>query len=217
MIELHIFTNCTPIIENKITIVATYTSFCNTFKCTPIPTIWVDPNPNRAAYSNYLKYLKENFPLSTIHKTNSLSFGYTRMIDETNSEFIFALEHDWVFNDNIKDDLSYITTLVKDNHICHLKFNQHTNDETYLPDNYGDYLAYEWHEEFCLTKSASNNPHILHVPTYRETARKYIKHAVGSMGVEHNLRNIDDCKFAIYGSKSLGPTITHIDGRHIGL
>ena len=207
--ELHIFTNCTDIILTKRTIVETYDSFKETFG-ELTPTIWLDPNPNKQCFEYYLSYLKNAFPNSTINVTTSLSNGYIKMIQTTNSDYLFVLEHDWVFlKENIKHTLDEICQQMQLHFVSHMRFNRHHNSEGFeMPD----YDAKPYNDFFCVCESASNNPHVINVSEYRKTAFKYLREDIGSLGVEHNLRKVD-CKFMIYGDINTPATIIHSDGR----
>ena len=212
-IELHIFTNCTHYIDNDKTIVDTYSSFNETFGELNL-TIWLDLNPNKSMLNTYFRYLKNTFPDAIVNITNSLSDGYIRMINSTTADYIFALEHDWVFNkENIKHSLNDICNEMNIHNISHVRFNKNHN---WISEGkaWPDMNAHEYNDMFCKTNSASNNPHIINVNEYKNTALKYIKLEKGPWGIEDNLRNKDDCNFMVYGDKTTPATLTHIDASH---
>lgn len=203
--ELHIFTNCTDVIRETNYIVQSYNSFCNTFDKI-IPTIWLDSNPNTKESEWYKNFLHVSFPNSQINDVTSLSDGYIKMIDNSQSDFIFVLEHDWKFlKENINHSLSDLCDIIETNNISHLRFQRLHNASLMngvdIIDN---------NPMFQTVKMAYNNPHIVYVPEYRKTARKYICIDAGSMGIEDRLSHRDDCKFAVYGTL---PMVEHLDGR----
>jgi hypothetical protein len=130
----------------------------------------------------------------------------------TNSDYVFVLEHDWVFvKENIKHTLNEICDQMKLHSVSHMRFNRRGNFEGFrMPE----FNAIPYNDFFCSCASASNNPHIVNVSEYRKTALKYLKEDVGSFGIEQNLKNITDCKFMIYGNINTPATIVHIDGRN---
>jgi len=205
--ELHIFTNCTNVIRETNYIVQSYESFCSSFG-EIIPTIWLDPNPNTKESEWYKNFLQDSFPNSQINDVSSLSDGYIQMVDNSKSDFIFVLEHDWKFlKENINHSLSDLCDIIKTNNISHLRLQRLHNaslmDGVDIIDN---------NPLFQTVKMAYNNPHIVYVPEYRKTARKYICVDAGSMGIEDRLSHRDDCKFAVYG---ILPMVEHLDGRDI--
>ena len=203
-IELHIFTNCTDNIKECQTITETYNSFVDAFgKITP--TIWLDPNPNRKDSDWYKTFLNKSFPDSQINLTTCLSDGYIRMIDNTKSNFIFALEHDWkFFKYNIYHTLDELCHIIKNNNISHLRLQRLHSSYTF------DGIDIIGNPLIKTVAMAFNNPHILNVDEYRRTARKYIKVTALSYGIEENLINKDDCIFAVYGDS---PVVEHLNGR----
>lgn len=207
--ELHIFTNCTDVIRETNYVVESYNSFCDSFGKI-VPTIWLDTNPNTAESEWYKNFLQKSFPDSQINVTSSLSDGYIQMIDNTDSDFIFVLEHDWKFlKENIKHSLSMCCDLMVENSISHLRFQRLHNASLMNGVDGIETVAND--PMFQSVKMAYNNPHIVHVPEYRKTARKYISVEPGSVGIEDRLSHRADCKFAVYGPL---PMIEHLDGRN---
>lgn len=207
-IELHIFTNSTvnaPSIEH---IVKTYKSFVDTFSLKLEPTIWCDPNPNIRKSDAYMKKLKGFF--DTVHLTSSLSDGYIRAIESSKSEFMFMLEHDWIF-DNIDHGLDEILSVMKVDQIVHLRFNQRDNI-VYKSDKYLQEVDAKIFK-YCLTPSVSNNPHIINTNLYREKALTHLKRVDGSYGIEEVLGEVENIEGSIYGGLNHPRTIIHTDGR----
>jgi hypothetical protein len=208
-IELHIFTNSTVNSPSTDTILETYNSFLNTFGELNNVTVWCDPNPNIKKSKKYISELKKIF--SSVRKTKSLSDGYITSIFESNSEYLFMLEHDWKFNDNILHTLDQIMYYMEKENIWHLRFNKRRteikNTDWYLRQC-GDKDFY-----YCLTPSLSNNPHIIHRQTYVEKALPYLEKDQGSFGIEETLNLKRDLTGAIYGHLYYENTITHLDGK----
>lgn len=212
MIELHIFTNCTDNILKKRTILETYNSFKQTFG-ELTPTIWLDPNPNLNDFEYYYNHLKNIFPKSIINVTSSLSDGYIKMIEITNSDYLFVLEHDWIFiKENIKHTLDEICVNMTTHMVSHMRFNKRHNFEK-DGDEWICMNPIKYSEVFSKCNGASNNPHIINVVEYKKTALKYLIRDIGSLGIEHNLRNKEDCNFMVYGNMNGLRTIYHLDGR----
>lgn len=219
--DLNIFTNCTLHIDSYKTILETYNSFCNTFEQKPA-TLWVDPNPlnDRNSFKDYIKYINKTIPNNIeIRKTTSLSDGYIQAINNSNSDFCFMLEHDWVFSKkNIKYTLPQIFLEMVESKIHHLRFNLRNNWEIYKSGS--DIGLWDVKEEvegkhisYCTTPSASNNPHILNNSLYKKDLLKYLKKEQGGRGIEQNLINVSNSKFAILGDKTTPYTIKHLDGQ----
>ena len=211
MIELKVFTNCTHHIKNHQTIHDTIKSFENTFGQYPMQ-IFVDRNPNLKDSDDYIHALKERY--SDVQISDSLSDGYIKAINQSKSEFLFMLEHDWSFiKERIHHKLEEICDIMKRDSLHHLRFNRFDNN--YKKKFYGTktYLEPIFKcEEYIKVRAAANNPHLIYSNIYKRDLMKYIKKDKSSFGIEQNLENSQG-NFAIYGSINHQHTITHTDGR----
>ena len=208
-ISLHIFTNCTEKypLDN---LLRTYNSFCDAFGKME-PTIWIDPNPNNLIYKTYLKDLTKHFKI--LHTTTSLSDGYIQAIKYYKTDYLFMLEHDWIFRkENIKHSLYKIMDAMQSNGIYHLRFNKRVNEKTGW-----DFKISECGDDnfkFCKTNNVSNNPHILHRKTGLEWIKKeWIKIMPGSKGIEERHLKNSETWGAIYGGLNYPQTIQHLNTR----
>jgi len=123
-IELNIFTNSTSYAPSLDLIQSTYESFTNQFGFITPVKIWYNPFPNVKDSKIYKKNLESMF--DNVTETSSLSDGYIRSIQESNSEFLFMLEHDWDFLD-IESSLEDICKQMNEYALVHLRFNKRSN------------------------------------------------------------------------------------------
>jgi hypothetical protein len=129
-----------------------------------------------------------------------LAYNYIKAIESTDSEFMFMLEHDWLFLDTIKHDLKEICDMMG----CfpHLRFNKRANKPA------------KWDKvmmdggQVCVTNNISNNPHIIQKSKYLQWM-KYIKPQSGSGGIEQEL-NKQGLAGLVYGGYNHPATIKHI-------
>lgn len=206
-IDLHIFTNSTINAPSTDTIITTYNSFCNAFKTDIKPTIWCDVHPVTNVAKQYIKELIKVFGNCT--PTKSLSDGYVKAIKQSKSDFLFMLEHDWIFLPTIKNSLEQIIDVMQSEDIMHLRFNKRKNKvihtDKWLKEKKSELFYY------CETPSVSNNPHIINKQKYIEKAFPLISIKKGSLGLEHKLN--DRLIGTIYGPLDYSPTVAHLDGR----
>lgn len=212
-IELSIFTNCVKSAPKTKIISETFQSFTRTFGSYPT-TVYLDPRPNGAAFAEYYNNLKAMFGRSPI-VTAGLSDGYIRSIRESKADYLFQLEHDWVF-DKITHSLSEILESMKAARIYHFRFSKHSN--TLVPS------LTKWQTimiekessgvKYCETDNLSNNPHIIDRKFYLENLIDKIAILPGSRGIEGNLtkKGLIGCQ---YGGLDYPPTIRHLQGRKI--
>ena len=208
-IELNIFTNSTLSAPRTDIIERTYKSFIDTFGAEYPVTVYCDPHPNYKQEKYYLEALEKLFPV--VHKTDSLSDGYIKAVNNTDAEFCVMLEHDWQFNKSlIKHSLESICYVMKKFDLYHLRFNKRQNvisgwDIGLTEKNYSEFT-------WCETSVLSNNPHIIDVKTYREKCLPLIEVKPGSKGIEENLTH---CRLtgAIYGPVGYSACVRHQDGR----
>ena len=210
-VELHIFTNSTRHAPKTDLIDATYASFVETFGAPTMTTVWHDPKPNKRASNEYHKNLKKNFP--EVYITSSLSDGYTRALTESKADYLFMLEHDWVFDTALIDHgLKHICDAMKTEGLVHFRFNRTRNSEglgdQWLIEKTVNGLAY------CLTPYLSNNPHIIQREKYADEILPHImvsKHGK-KYGIEEEVSKVEHLHGAVYGPKDYPPTIGHLDG-----
>lgn len=212
-IELNIFTNCTASAPDTAIIKQTYESFVKTFNFNGFINIWMDKNPYQEKANNYYKNLDAEFSgkKSMVRLSNSLSDGYIQSIKESTSDYLFQLEHDWIFNNNITHNLEHITEFMSAIGCYHFRFNKRSNviagwdkrmDES-------EFMGIK----YCSCNNMSNNPHILNRKKYLADFMNIIKVVPGSKGIEEELNkhNLTTC---IYGEAGYPATVTHTDGKH---
>lgn len=210
-IELNIFTNSIPTAPSTAIIGKTFQSFIDTFGGIPAK-IYFDPHPNISAAAHYRENLWKQFGIKPI-TTSSLSDGYIRSIKESKADYLFQLEHDWIFQ-NINHTLPQILEAMAAADIYHFRFSKHTN--TLVPK------LMKWQTimvekesrgiKYCETDNLSNNPHIIDRKYYLENLLSRIAVLPGSSGIEGNLtkKGLIGCQ---YGPLDYPATIKHLQGR----
>lgn len=208
LIELHIFTNSTKSAPSTKLIENTFASFCKTFKNKLTSTIWCDIHPNVDRSTEYVTNLRKIF--GTVNETISLSDGYTRAVKESSSKFLFMLEHDWIFNNNILHDLNTILDVMLEDDLLHLRFNKRINVGKKF--DRGIMEVNNQKMSYCITPGVSNNPHIIQREKYKKLALPLINVREKSFGIEKELSS-SELTGAIYGPINYPNTITHVDGK----
>ena len=208
-IALNIFTNSTLSSPRTDIIERTYQSFIDTFGADYPVTVYCDPHPNYKQGKYYLEALEKLFPV--VIKTDSLSDGYIKAVNNTDADFCFMLEHDWQFNKPlIKHSLEEICKTMASHGLYHIRFNKRQNVisgwDIGLKEIIAPGLIY------CETSVLSNNPHIIQVKPYREKCLPLIEVKPGSKGIEENLTHCG-LTGAIYGGINHPATVKHQDGR----
>ena len=208
-IALNLFTNSTLSAPRTDIIERTYKSFIDTFGADYPVTVYCDPHPNYKQGKYYIEALEKLFPV--VIKTDSLSDGYIKAVNNTDADFCFMLEHDWQFNKSlIKHSLEEITAVMSVGNIYHFRFNKRSNIivgwDIGLKEIIAPGLIY------CETSCLSNNPHIIDVKKYREKCLPLIQVKPGSKGIEENLTHVG-LTGAIYGGLEYPQTVIHQDGR----
>lgn len=206
-IELNIFTNCHKSSPDIGIVKNTYDSFVKTFSEIPV-TVYMDIHPYVDNAAQYCKNLKEIFP--KIVSTTSLSDGYVKSIRNSDSDYLFQLENDWKFNDNINHSLEQITAFMSNIGCYHFRFNKRENIkagwDTRLDES--EFMGII----FCSSNNISNNPHIIHREKYLNDFLDIIKVVPGSKGIEENLNKFG-LSTCIYGGIGYPNTIVHTNGR----
>lgn len=180
---------------------------------------------------NLLKHAK-------IIKTQGLCDGYKKAIELCKTPYLFFLEHDWVFLDNITHSLQdFVDIMNKNKEINCILLNKMKN----LPKHHQKfYKSKQYDIPLLLTNRQSNNPNILRIEHAKKIRYPLIKNTGCSlhMGIEHyyyinNMKipnycggiECELCKFCdenesnieimgtyIYGNYGYGPTLVHSDG-----
>ena len=198
---VNIFTNSTKFSPSTRFIEQTYASFVETFGEYPV-TVWCDPHPNIAESSKYIKNLKSLF--KDVRVTESLSDGYIKAVKTSTCEYMFMLEHDWVFVQPL-DSIEEITKMMDEHGITHLRFNKRRNEATSCDKKLTK------GEGFCWTTCVSNNPHIIHRQRWLDEVLPHVAVVKGTGGLEQRLQS-KGVHAAIYGPMFFEKTIHHLDG-----
>ncbi|WP_127077434.1 hypothetical protein [Rhodomicrobium lacus] len=215
-ITLNVFSNCSEVDVRKIPLQETVESFVACFGRDAVARTryFVDPFPFKRSYDALCRRISEfHKPLGPfeIHYTYGLAFGYRKSIVLSETDYAFQLEHDWRFNAPlIQHSIEDLLAAMRTGGIDHLRFNLRAN----TVDRYDVELeeANFASVPMLRTPMRSNNPHLIHVPTYREKWLHLIDPARGkSRGVEENLWRVPNS--AIYGPLNHPATIEHNDGR----
>ena len=212
-VDLNIFTNCTKNFSNNASLITnTFNSFVDTFSLDLINNIrvFVDPQPKDCNLNNYIEQIKKNIPYDEIIITNGLADGYIKSINICESDYLFQLEHDWIFTKNIKHSLNDIMSLIVGIDSEHFRFNKRSNvvhGEDVLVERSYDGMKY------CKTPIRSNNPHIINRKSYIDKWNAHINLnniLNGSNGIENNLKNTGGF---VYGPMHMSQSIIHTDGK----
>ena len=208
-IALNIFTNSTLSAPRTDIIRRTYDSFCGTFGNEYPVTVYCDSHPNFKAFKYYFEALQKLFPV--VCKTTSLSDGYIKSVNNTEADYLFQLEGDWIFNKQmIKHSIEDICRAMELSDIYHLRFNKRANIISGWDIGLNEISIHGF--TYCETSVLSNNPHIIQVKPYREKCLPLIEIKPGSKGIEENLTHCG-LTGAIYGGLEYPQTVIHQDGR----
>lgn len=218
--ELHIFTNCHLSCPDTELVRQARRSFIHTFGDIK-HTLWCDSHgPKERFFIHYKKNLLKYFP--AVNKTRSLSDGYIRAIIDSDADYLFMLEGDWIFEkDRIRHSLDEIIINMEKTGIYHLRFNKRENQVKAWDKSLNPYSA-RHHDKnendnlfhWCETPILSNNPHIIERAKYIEFIRKgYIIRLPGSKGIEELISTVPETWGAIYGPLGYPATVKHLDGR----
>ena len=179
--------------------------------------IFVDPFPvkkNLDIYTESIsKYFRDKHNLNVkIHVTCGLADGYIKSTFLCETEYIFQLEHDWVFLPNIKHSLESILGCMKLQGMEHLRFSKRKNEDR--PNGKETFTEIIVNDiPFCRNNQyRSNNPHIINRSEYLKKWNNRIDTSKphSAYGIEHKLRTAIGY---VYGPLNHGPTIRHLDGK----
>lgn len=211
-IQLHIFTNAVDLAPDLTLITRTYDSFCKMFGGDFHVDVWCDPHPNIEKADAYIDNLKQTF--DRVHVTQSLSDGYVKAVLGSTADYLFMLEHDWLFLPTIQHSLESIVRVMQEDDILHLRFNKRSNfakksDIDLAPVNHPTV-------PYCTTGFLSNNPHLIARERYLKEALPLITVREKSFGIEKNL-SLSSLTGAIYGPLGHPATVQHLDGKHFSI
>lgn len=208
-ISLNLFTNSTLSAPKTDIIRRTYDSFCETFGREYPVTVYCDSHPNFKMFKFYFEELQKLFP--KVYKTSSLSDGYIKSINNSDAEFLFQLEGDWIFNKHlIRHSLEHICKTMASHGLYHIRFNKRQNIVSGWDIGLKEIIAPGL--IYCETSVLSNNPHIIHRETYIKKCLPLIQIKPGSKGIEENLTHVG-LTGGIYGGLNYPACVKHIDGR----
>lgn len=259
-VTIAFMTNYTLNIPNIEKQIQTIESFYNKLKITEIleTIVFCDEKPlskiegnitlfNKEVYDDYSipgnKYIENLKNINLLKdakfiKTQGLCDGYKKAIELCKTPYLFFLEHDWVFLDNITHSLQDFVNIMHENEeINCILFNKMNN----LPKDYQKfYKSKQYDIPLLLTNRQSNNPNILKIEHAKKIRYPLIKNTGCSVhpGIEYYY-NINDMKIPnycggiecelcifcndneykvnilgtyLYGSYQYPPTIIHTDG-----
>jgi len=190
--------------------------------------------------NKYIENLKNIHLLkhATFIKTQGLCDGYKKAIELCKTPYLFFLEHDWIFLDNITHSLKdFVNIMDKNKEINCILFNKMNN----LSRPYQKfYKSKQYYIPLLLTNRQSNNPNILKIEHAKKIRSPLIKNTGCSVhpGIEYyysinnmkmpnycggiecelcnfcgeNENNINILGTYIYGNYGYKPTIIHSDG-----
>ena len=190
--------------------------------------------------NKYLQNLKNIELLKNAEyiKTKNLCDGYIQAITMCKTPYLFFLEHDWIFNENIKHTLDDLSLLMDNNiEINCILFNKLKNIST---SSQQFYKSKEFKIPLLLTNRQSNNPNLIRVSHAKDIRIKLLTNNGCSChpGIEfyYNINNMKipnycggiECELSkycgknidivnklgtfIYGSINDNETIYHTDG-----
>lgn len=210
-IELSLFTNCTRTAPSLAIIQKTFNSFLATFGEIPAK-IYLDPGPNNPAFERYRENIIKQFGIEPI-LTSSLSDGYIKSIRGSEADYLFQLEHDWIFQ-NIKNTIPEILAAMVAAGIYHFRFSKNPNTITEQLMKWQTVMVEKEAAgiKYCETDNLSNNPHIIDRKYYLKNLIDKISILPGSRGIEGNLtkKGLIGCQ---YGGLDYPRTIIHLQGR----
>ena len=211
LIELHMITNCIKTAPDPLFIKLTHDSFVSVFGDLQT-TVWCDPNPRPDVYEDYVANIRAAIT-TDVRQSNGLVDSYLSMITESRADYIFCLEHDWLFNEEtITHSLDDIVTCMHHHGLYYLRFNRSPvlvrGMVKWAKERVSPILPY------CMTNCWSGNPHIidrrkclaLNIPGRVESRTPGIT-------MEKALTMDSALECAVYGGKKHPPTIFHLDGR----
>tara|TARA_E500000178_G_scaffold246615_1_gene243218 strand:+ start:4918 stop:5751 length:834 start_codon:yes stop_codon:yes gene_type:complete len=135
-------------------------------------------------FENNLKNI-EYFKNAILIKTNGLCDGYKKAIDICKTNYLFFLEHDWLFLNNINHSLQEIINFMDyNNEINCILFNKLNNINLPFQKIYN---TKEYNIPLCLTNRQSNNPNILRISHAKKIRYPLINNAGCSIhkGLQH--------------------------------
>lgn len=234
-LTLNLFTNATYEIAKRKTIKETYDSFCNTFGQPDKINIFYNkaPNKNKSHIIKYENYLRQSFD-AKLYITSGLADGWMKSLELSETEFIFHLEHDFIFvKEKIHQDLKTLQNIMLRNDLFYLLFPRSLDTEYDVYKDWDVYLktgerptpyfpiaevTYEG-VKFRKLTGLSNNPQLLHKERYKNKALPYLTKNHNRIvyerdyGVEQNLKDYNGEGAILYGGQGENDIVYHINGR----
>lgn len=211
-IDLQIFTNATINAPSTDIIEETLESFEKIFKTKLDTTIWCDINPNIEKSKEYVDKLKIIFP--NINITSSLAEGYLKSLNNSQSDYMFMLEHDWKFLSTITNTLEEIIFDMEDQNLWYLLFNKFHNFDKSHHAPIGEVIKGKYIYYYPIDR-ISNNPHIINRTLYLKNVSNYIRtNRKGALGIEQEL-TASPLIGAVYGTLDTKATVHHTNGKKL--
>jgi hypothetical protein len=219
-VNLNIFTNVTSLDTCHCLVPEAVKSFFHCFgealeKGRVTTRIFIDPKPHRQNFDAWVAAITaglRDYPFEIV-KTDGLVDGFWRSVHMSEGEYAMQLEHDFVFlKERIPHSLPQLIEEMRRSHLNFIRFNKRRNVQV----GYDFFMERDQYAQVPLSRISgrSNNPHIIHVPFYRDLYRDIPDIAV--LGLEGGL-----CRRAggghVYGPPGWPRTVQHLDGRHVRL
>jgi hypothetical protein len=219
-VNLNVFTNVTSIDTRDCLVPEAVKSFFHWFgnqigPAEVITRIFIDPKPHRQSFDAWVAAIGEGlrgYPFEVV-KTDGLVDSFWRSVQMSEGEYAMQLEHDFVFlKERIPHSWTQLVEEMRRSHLNFIRFNKRRN----VQFGYDFFMERDEFAQVPLSRISgrSNNPHIIHVPFYRELYRDIPDITV--LGLEGGL-----CRRAggghVYGVPGWPRTVQHLDGRHVRL
>lgn len=208
-IGLNIFSNCTGRKDVPDMLLRTYESWVSAFGYPDSVRVYLDTHPAEETFLEVCKGISDaGFKIIV---TDSLSDGYIRSIKDSEYDFVFQLEHDWLFvTDNVLHSVSEILDCMDSGDIIHLRFNKRENRVAGW-DNIINPVSIKG-VPLCETDQLSNNPHFINIRLYKDNVLPVLCRKKGSSGIEEVI-SWKQFRGHIYGGEGYPAVIKHLDGR----
>jgi hypothetical protein len=219
-VNLNVFTNVTSLDTRDCLVPEAVKSFFHCFgdeinRSQVITRIFIDPKPHRQNFEAWVAAIGAGLPDHPfeIVQTDGLVDGFWRSVHMSEGEYAMQLEHDFVFlRERIPHSWPQLTQEMQRSHLNFIRFNKRRNVQA----GYDFFMERDEFAEVPLSRISgrSNNPHIIHVPFYRDLYRDVPDITV--LGLEGGL-----CRRAggghMYGAPGWPRSVQHLDGRHVRL
>ena len=216
-VDLNLFMNFPTNRVERLPIFETVRSFSQAVDLTGFAKIRVfcHAAPLNVPFARLYSAIQKAIPGRAIelYSTRSLADGYVRSICLSRAEFLYQLEHDYLFEPrNIHHTVAEICRAMFDAEVPYLRFNVGRNVDNELDRITAFVMA---GVPCCKTVIFSNRPHLIN----RSFALKNYVPVIdlskgGSRGIEDQLTNRFNVGW-IYGPVGHPPVIQHTDGRSL--